>query len=151
MSRLTARRSSEDWAALREEAILHLQFSMHLMWFQNEAGHGASFEQPEHCGSWQTPYWPALQQVGFEKTGFDMCVYGLVDEHGAPLKKSGGIAANRPLDGLCWRCTCQQEHGVVEGSVSVGPDKGKRRSEVAARYPEQLCVAWARLIFRAVR
>eukprot|EP00439_Symbiodinium_sp_Y106_P078268 s78_g17.t1 len=97
LGRSTARKFPQEWDRLRTKAVEHLHFSIDLAEYQHENGRMASRESPLCAGSWQTTDWCRLFLNGFQKNRYDSCRFGLVDEHGRPLKKPGTVAANRKM------------------------------------------------------
>ena len=147
--RCTALRTHTQWEELRETALGHMEFSIHLLREQETEGRDGSMEQPRNAGSWRCRGWTELENSSFQKYIYDSCAFGLCDEDGRPLQKPGALGSNRDLSTMERQCCCGVPHGRVEGSVQQGPEKGRRRSEVAGQYTLAFCQAFAREILRS--
>lgn len=145
LGRSTARKFPQEWDRLRTKAVEHLHFSIDLAEYQHENGRMASRESPLCAGSWQTTDWCRLFLNGFQKNRYDSCRFGLVDEHGRPLKKPGIVAANRKMSHIARFCTCKEagkKHGKCSGMTDSGPNKGTRRTLLAGAYTPAFCAAF---------
>lgn len=133
IGRCTARRTPEQWLALRRAARDHLRLATQIFRHQSEHGLFASFEQPPHSVSWRLPRVQALQDLpSWCEVTFPSCAYGAKDPiSGRPWRKRQKIAANFDISKLALKCTCEQEHQVVEAW----------RTRLAGAYPKQMCDA----------
>ena len=151
LGRCTALRTMQEWDQMREENLSHVRFTTHLLFNQVEKGLFGSRESPVSSGSWKICLWQHLLSKGFWRHNFDNCAFGLQDEFQRPLKKPGSVAANVFMPRLLRKCTCRaHKHGVVQGCVQCGPDKGLRRSTVAGRYTPELTRVFATEIMEAI-
>lgn len=151
LGRCTALRTMEEWDQMREENLSHVRFTAHLLFHQMEKGLFGSRESPVSSGSWKICFWQHLFSKGFWRHNFDNCAFGLQDEFQRPLKKPGSLAANVFMPRLLRKCICgARKHGVVQGCVQCGPDKGLRRSTVAGRYTPEFTKVFANEMMQTI-
>ena len=151
LGRATAKRTPQDWKRLQAEALEHANFSVHGLRHQHSCDRKGSLEQPKGSGSLRLDAVSELRDLGFRLHTYHSCAWGLKDEYGRALLKPGAIGSTSDLTCMQKYCVCKKvmgangrrtrRHGRVQGSVQTGPDKGKKRSQVAGRYTKSWCGA----------
>ena len=143
LGRFTAKRTAEEWYALRNVALHHLRLGIRVMRWQDSQGRTGSLEQPPRCISWElAPMVALLARVGWRTYEWPSCVYGHRDlGNGRPYLKKQRFTLNFDLSLMQDRkCLCPAGgHQRVEGVVGSGPRKGARRSIVSGEYLVAMC------------
>ncbi len=155
IGRWTAYRTPEQWAALREKAIGHWYFALHLLVLQQRRGAKGSVEQPTRCASWKLRISQQFytENPEWEHFHWPSCAYGMRDPvTGAPWNKTQGFLSNASLAPMRRKCTCWPvRHGIVLGVIKSGPRRGERRSAISGEYPVRMCEALATVVQQAVQ
>ena len=145
MAHLTRKRS--EWAneQTRLRELVFVVLTLQIVQWQASRWQHVSIENPPCCCSWHLDIVQDMLNIAsMHVVRFDACGWGLMDPgNQLPYKKAMQLAITTELS--CLQRSCRKGshvHQRVEDTVTSGPRRGARRSQVSGEYPHELCEAW---------
>ncbi len=138
--------------ASRLQALVFVQFTRQLVYYQASRGRHSSIENPPGSVSWDLDIMQDMIRAGKMKcVDTDLCCWDAKDPvSGHYYNKTMRFASTFDMKPLRRRCPRNHEHERIQGSVSEGPFKGRYRSAISGQYPLPFCDAWTSLVQRQI-
>ena len=147
ISQWTRIRDLDKNEATRLEALVFIQFSRQVVYYQASRWRHSSIENPRDSVSWDLDIVKDMICAGgMEYVDVHLCPWGAKDpSSGLFYNKAMRFASTFNMKPLIRRCPRNHEHEPIKGVVRDGPFKGRHRSALSGQYPLPLCDAWTSL------
>ena len=128
----------------RLESLAFIVFARQVVHYQSSRWRHASLENPSGSQAWNLDV--VQDTISFSKMSWvktELCAWGAKDPcSGKHYQKCMKFSSTFNMGPLACKCPKNHEHEPVQGTISAGPCKGKRRSTISGQYPLPLCKAW---------